>query len=456
MSEREDAQYERMTQSNVVTLILRLSVPTTLSMLMTSLYNLADTAFVGRLGTSASGAVGVVFGYMSVIQALGFMFGQGAGSVVSRALGRRDHKTANAVASTGFFLALGTGLVLSVVSLALLDPLVILMGSTPTIAPYAKTYISFILAAAPLMMASFLMNQVLRYEGKAALGMVGMMTGGILNIAGDMVFMFGLDMGIAGAGLSTALSETVSFCILLGMYLTGKSTSRLSLSTVRLDARTLFEICATGFPSLLRQGLTSITTMLLNAQAAPFGDAAIAAMSIVGRVTFFVFSIALGVGQGFQPVCAFNYGAERYDRVKSAFKATMVICEVLMAVFVAGLLVFSGELIGVFRDDPLVIEIGTRALRIQALSLLVISISMVTEMLYQSTGEKLGATVISALRGGVVFIPAIYLLSWLRGIEGIEEAQAVAYLLAVPPSVWFARRFFRKLPDVSAQGAVNQ
>ena len=447
MAEQTSSQYERMTQGRIAPLIIKLAIPTTLSMLMTSVYNLADTAFVGTLGTSASGAVGVVFGYMSIIQAVGFMIGMGSGSIVSRALGARRQDEANAVISTGFLLALAAGLALSVLSFIFIDPLVRVMGSTETIAPYAKTYISYILFAAPFMTATFTMNQVLRFEGRAVLGMVGMMTGGLLNIIGDAVLIFGFDMGIAGAGLSTCLSQIVSFCILLAMFLTGKSASKLNPRYVRLDAATISDICATGFPSLLRQGLTSYTTMLLNQQSAPYGDAAIAAMSIVGRIAFFVFSIALGVGQGFQPVCAFNYGARKYGRVRNAFRSTMVICEILMLVFVTILLLFSGNLIQVFRDDPEVIAIGTRALRVQGLGVLILPITMVVEMLYQSSGRKVGATVISAMRGGILFIPAILILAHFRGLYGIEEAQAVAYFLSIPPALLYARRFFDDLPQ---------
>lgn len=440
------SQYERMTQSRIAPLILKLSVPTTLSMLMTSIYNLADTAFVGQLGTSASGAVGIVFGFMSIIQATGFLFGQGAGSIASRSLGAHDTDEASAVASTGFVLSFAAGTVLALVSFAFLDQLIVVLGSTPTIAPYAKTYMRYILLATPFMTASFLMNQVLRYEGRAVLGMAGMMTGGLLNIIGDMIFIFGFDMGVDGAGLSTAISQAVGFSILLGMFITKRATSRISLKHVRLDGATVLDICATGLPSMIRQGLTGYTTMLLNAQASAYGDAAIAAMSIVNRIVFFVFSIALGVGQGFQPVCAFNYGAGKYGRVRKAFRATLAICEILMAVFVAALLLFSGNLVQIFRDDPEVIEIGTRALRIQGSALLVIPLSMVVEMLHQSSGKKLGASLISALRGGIIFIPALLILAHLRGLDGIEEAQAVAYVLAVPLALYLAARYFNGLP----------
>ena len=446
MARSDAAQFERMTQAPVAPLILRLAVPTTLSMLMTSIYNMADTAFVGQLGTSASGAVGIVFAFMSIIQAFGFMFGQGAGSIVARLLGQRRLEDASVTTSTAFFFALGFGVIISALSFAFLDPLIYLLGSTPTIAPYAKTYISFILMATPFMTASFAMNQVLRYEGHANLGMVGMLTGAALNIAGDLLLIFVLDMGIAGAGLSTALSETVSFCILLWMYLSGRATTRISPKLVTFDPAKVFDIVATGFPSLLRQGLQSYTTMLLNLQAAAYGDAAIAAMSIVGRIVFFVFSLALGLGQGFQPVSGFNYGARKYSRVRKAYRSAVVICECLMLGGMVVLLVFSGDLIKVFRDDPEVIAIGTRALRIQAVSLLFVPLALITDMLLQSTGHKLGATILTFLRGGIIFIPTILILAHVRGLAGIQEAQAVAWAVMFPMAMPFIASFFGRLP----------
>ena len=326
-------QYEKMTATPIPRLIATLSVPTIISMLVTNIYNLVDTAFVGRLGTSASGAVGIVFGFMAIIQAFGFMFGQGSGSIISRALGSRDTETASRTASTGCFGSFMCGAAITVIGFANIDRIVIALGSTETIAPYAKTYISFILAAAPFMAMSFTMNNILRYEGKAALGMIGLMTGAILNMAGDPIFMFAMHMGIAGAGLSTCLSQIVSFGILLGMFLTNRTESRLSLSNVSWHSIALpANIMATGFPSLLRQGLNSFTTVLLNTNAAVYGDAAVAAMSIVSRISFFVVSVGLGIGQGFQPVSGFNYGAKKYRRLREGYKTTIIMMTCVIAV----------------------------------------------------------------------------------------------------------------------------
>ena len=454
MNQSQAEQYRKMTGTPVPRLILQLSVPTVLSMLVTNIYNLVDTAFVGQLGTSASGAVGVVFGYMAILQSVGFMFGQGGGSIVSRELGAKEPDKASRTASTAFFCALFMGVFLALISLLITDPLIRFLGSTETILPYARTYIRYILFAAPFMTASFTLNNILRYEGKAAFGMIGLMTGGILNIIGDPIFMFGLHMGIAGAGLSTCLSQITSFCILISMFLRGKTTTRLSLRNFMPSLPAIGNICATGLPSLLRQSLSSIATIILNWETHPYGDEALAAMSIVSRVSFFIFSVALGIGQGFQPVSGFNYGAGRYSRVRQGYKFTIIASELLMSVVLITVTIFSGNVIGIFRDDPTVVEIGTRALRLQCAALLFLPPSMVTEMLLQSTGQKLGASLLSALRSGIFFIPILLILSSARGLSGIEEAQPLAYFITFFPALGFAFWMLnKKMPQEDAPPA---
>ncbi len=419
-------QYDKMTKTPIPRLILGLSVPTILSMLITNIYNLVDTAFVGQLGTSASGAVGIVFGFMTVIQAVGFLFGQGAGSILSRALGQRDKERASVHATAGFLSSFSTGLIVGIVGLCFLHGIVMLLGSTETIEPYAETYITYILIAAPFMCSCLTLNNLLRYEGKAALGMIGLMVGAVLNMAGDPILMFGLNMGIAGAGLSTAVSQFISWLVLLFMFLSGKTESKIGFSAMKkIRPAMVWDIVATGFPSMLRQGLNSLATVLLNAQCAVYGDAAVAAMSIVSRIIFFAFSIALGVGQGFQPVAAFNYGAGKYSRLRKGFLFTAVLAESIIVVGTTLLIVFSGSLIGLFRDDPAVIEIGTRALILQALASLALPPCMTTEMLLQSTGKRLHASLLSSLRNGLLFIPLLLILSSLRGLAGIQEAMPV-------------------------------
>lgn len=442
-----DAHYVRMTEAKVEPLIIRMAIPSIITMLVTNIYNMADTAFVGQLGTSASGAVGIVFGFMAILQALGFLFGQGSGSILARQMGKQDYEGANRTASTGIFCVGALSLLLTVICFIFLDPLVRILGSTDTIAPYAKTYISYILISAPFIVMSFSMNNLLRFEGRAVLGTIGLMTGGILNILGDAVFMFGLNMGIAGAGLSTCISQIIGFVILLSMFLRRKSQIVLSYKYFTWDLNLLGDIIGTGMPSLIRQGLSSLAVIVLNMEAAIYGDAAIAAMSIVSRVVFFVFSMSLGIGQGYQPVCGFNYGAKKYDRLRRGFRFSFLFGECAMILFASIAFLFSGSIIGVFRADPLVISIGTRALRLQLLSHLATPFNVVSEMTLQSTGRKLQASILSSLKSGVIFIPLLMILANLRGLSGIQEAQPLTNLLTLAPSIYCAMRFFKELKE---------
>ena len=443
------SQFDKMTKTPVSRLIIKLSIPAIISMMVTNVYNLVDTAFVGQLGNSASGAVGIVFGFMAVLQAIGFMFGNGSGSIISRLLGAKNTEQASKIASTGFFFTLLFGAVVAIISAFVLKPLVMLLGSTETISPYAQTYISYILVAAPFITASFTMNNLLRYEGKATLGMIGLIVGAVLNIAGDPILMFGLNMGIEGAGLSTCISQIIGFFVLLSMFLLHKTQCRLSVKLI--VPKFLPEIIGTGLPSLLRQGLNSLSTVVLNNCAAVYGDAAVAAMSIVSRVIFFTFSFALGVGQGFQPVCGFNYGAKKYDRLKTAFYFSVMLAEIIVVVMSVGLILFPGEIVRIFRDDNTVMEIGSRALVLQGIAQLFLPFCMITEMALQSVGKKLGASVLSTLRNGLFFIPLLLILSNVRGLSGIQEAQPLAVTLAVIPSAILAVRFFRELPKNTEQ-----
>lgn len=438
-------QYVKMTETPIEKLVATLAIPTVISMLVTNIYNLADTAFVGRLGNSASGAVGIVFGYMSILQAVAFMCGQGAGSIMSRSLGHKDSETASKYSSTGFFLSFGLGALIGLFSFLFLDLLITSLGSTETIKPFAKTYIIWIILAAPFLTGSLTLNNLLRYEGRAKLGMCGLMTGAVLNIAGDGVLIFGCKLGIAGAGIATAVSQTISFCILLWMFLSGRTQTKISFSCLDFRGKTILNIVETGFPSLLRQALNSVATIVLNASSASYGDVAVAAMSIVSRINFFMMALAIGIGQGFQPVSAFNYGAGKYKRVRKAFWFTFGLSEVILVAIVIPVGIWAEPIVKLFRDDAQVVAYAVRALRLHCMTLTLVPICMVTEMGFQSMGAKLLASVASSLRSGLVFIPAILILSGLRGMAGIQEAQPVAFVISFFISALFSMKFMNIL-----------
>ncbi len=441
-----EKQYKFMTETPVGRLIIKLGIPTTISMLVTNIYNMADTYFVGTLGTSASGAVGIVFGLMAIIQAVGFMFGHGAGSIVSRKLGAKDNDTANNVATAAFFASIVSGVVITVLGIVFSEQLLRLLGSSDTILPYAEKYGFWILLSAPIMMASFVLNNILRYEGKASLAMIGLTIGGGLNIFGDWLLVKVFPLEISGAGISTAVSQTVSFSILLSMFLMGKTQSKISIRYLKKGLPELKNIIFTGLPSLTRQGLSSVSTMLLNRTAGFYGDAAVAAMTIVNKICFFIFAVGLGIGQGFQPVSALNYGAKKYKRVKKGFLFTWGVGEAFLAVLAIVGLFFSGSLVGIFRDDPKVIEIGSFALKAQLIALFFQPLSICCNMTFQSIGKNKSATFLSALRSGVVFIPVLLLLTKYFGLVGVQVSQTVADIATFFISVPFMISFFRNLP----------
>ena len=443
--DRSALQFRRMTETPIPQLVLSLAAPTILSMLITSIYNLADTFFVGQISTSASGAVGVVSSLMAIIQALGFMLGHGAGTIISRSLGSRDTTAATRFASTSFFTALVFGVVLAVAGLGTLPHFMMLLGSTETILPHACAYARPILIAAPLMISSLVMNNILRYEGKASFAMIGLVTGGVLNIALDPLFMFVFGLGTAGAGIATALSQSISFCILLSMFLRGKTVSQFRLSAVTREARDFGRILLGGAPSFGRQGLNSIGGMLLNLAARSYGDAAVAGMSIVSRIFMFIISVAIGVGQGLQPVASFNYGARKYRRVRQAAIFTIEAAFCMLVVLVGLCWVNGDALIRLFRDDLAVTAVALPAFHYQCLAMLLQPIIVVANMTFQSVGASGRATFLACCRQGVFFIPLILILPRTHGLFGVEICQPIADVLTFLVSLPFLIAFLQQL-----------
>ena len=443
--DRTAQQFRKMTETPIPKLILSLAAPTILSMLITSIYNLADTFFVGQISTSASGAVGVVSSLMAIIQALGFMLGHGAGSIISRSLGSQNTKAATRFASTSFFTALTFGLILAAVGLTTLPHFMMLLGSTETILPHACAYARPILIAAPLMMSSLVMNNNLRYEGKASFAMIGLVTGGVLNMVLDPVFIFGFGLGTAGAGIATALSQSISFCILLSMFLRGKTVSQFQLSAVTRSPAEFGTILMTGLPSFGRQGLNSIGGMLLNIAARSYGDAAVAGMSIVSRIFMFIISVAIGTGQGFQPVAGFNYGARKYRRVEKACVFTMCASFCFLSVIIAACWFNAEALIKLFRDDPEVTAIALPAFRYQCFACFLQPVIVAGNMLFQSIGKSGRATFLACCRQGVFFIPLILTLPRMFGLLGIEICQPIADVLTFVVTVPFLFPFLHQL-----------
>lgn len=444
-SESEERQFRRMTETRMPRLIFSLAAPTICSMLISALYNMADTYFVSKLGTSAAGAAGIVFAMMAMIQAVGFTLGMGSGSLASRALGRQDRAAADVFASSAFFMAVGFGGILAVFGLLFNRQLMSLLGATPTILPFARDYAQWIFFGAPIMCCSFVMNNLLRAEGRALFSMIGLGFGGILNMALDPLFIFQFGLGISGAALATLLSQCVSFGILLSFFLAGKSVMTIALSKVSRRFEVYAEILKNGFPSFCRQGLASVTTVALNVSAAAYGDAAVAAMSIVGRIFLLILSALLGFGQGFQPVAGYNYGAKRYDRVREAYFFCLRTGTLWLTCAGAISFVFAPEIMLFFRDDREVIEIGAFAFRAQCVALPLQALIVITNMLFQSLGKALEATILALCRQGIFFLPLIAILPRLFGLTGIQITQTVSDVFSAMCAVPFLIVFFREL-----------
>ena len=426
----KEEKYRQMIETPVNRLIPRLAVPTIISMLVTSIYNMADTFFVSQISTSASGAVGVMFSAMSMIQAIGFTLGMGSGNHISRSLGNRDEERAGVFAATAFYTAAIIGTAILVFGTLFSRQLVFFLGATQTIAPYAQDYARYILIGAPFMMTSFVMNNILRSQGNAVFAMVGITVGGILNMILDPLLIFGLDLGISGAAIATMVSQIISFCILLYQCNARPDCIKIQLSKFRPSGKVYGEILHAGLPSFCRQGLASAAAVILNFAAGPYGDAAIAAMSIVTRFMMFINSSLIGFGQGFQPVCGFNFGAERYDRVLEAFWFCVKVAVIMLTVF--GIVSFgiSRPIITAFRREDLqVIEIGTLALRLQLLTMPFQAWVIMVNMLTQSIGYGFRASLVAMGRQGLFLIPALLIFPKLFGILGLQMAQPIADML---------------------------
>lgn len=448
--EKENQQYIKMTETKISSLVSSLAVPTIVSMLITSIYNVADTFFVSKLGASASGAIGIVFSLMAIIQAVGFTLGQGSGSVISRLLGEQKNKEADKIASSGFVVSIGFGGVLLVFGLIFLEDLMKLLGSTETILPYACEYGRYILLAAPIMAASFVLNNILRAEGKAKLAMIGITCGGILNMILDPIFIFVFDFGVSGAAIATALSQCISFFILLSHYIRKRTILTLRVTNASKELAVYLKIIKNGLPSFCRQGLASVSTVALNLNAAIYGDAAVAAMSIVGKIFMMIFSMLLGFGQGYQPVVGYNYGAKKYDRVREAFFFTLKVGICIMTTL--GLLgfVLARTIMGWFiSDDKEVIAIGVRAFRAQCMVMPLMPLGVVCNMTFQFIGKAWRATFLSTTRQGIFFLPFILILPKFLGITGVEITQPVADLCNFFCCIPFAISFLRSLPKVN-------
>ncbi len=458
-----EKHYIKMTQTPVAKLVVLLGIPTTVSMLITNLYNLADTYFVGTIkNPSAQGAIGVLFTLQSIIQAVAFMLGHGSGSYVAKELADKNIDKASRYISSAFFLGGVFGFVFMAIGLATLTPFMRLLGSTETILPYAKDYGMWVIISCPFLVCSLILNNCLRYEGKAFYAMIGLVSGAVINVAGDYLFISVLNMEVFGAGLSTAISQTISFVILLVLYIK-KAQSKISFKHISRDIKLYLAVCKVGLPSLIRQGLNSISSGLLNNLSKIYGgkvglaDEVIAAMSVVNRCSSFIMCIGLGISQGLQPVASFNYEAKKYARVKRALIVTVVIGFLTVLCICTPVFIFADKVIWLLQKSQTVIDIGAPALRYATLGLIFVPLFTPVNMLYQSIRKAWTASLLSLLRNGLTFIPILIVTTSIWGILGIQISQPIADALTGLISLPFIIHFLKTTPSIDeADGTSEQ
>lgn len=438
-------KYTFLTQAPVHRVIGAMAIPTIISMLLTSMYNLVDTFFVGKINTQSTAAVGVVFSVMFFIQAFSFFFGNGSGNYISRQLGAQNTKDAEVMASTGLFYTLVFSLIVMLLGWFFLEPISILLGSTPTILPYTRQYLGISLLGTPFIMGTFCINNQMRFQGFTKYSVYGAISGSIINCLLDPVFIFGFSMGVSGAAVASVIGQICGFVILLIMS-QKEGVIHYTHRRISFEGRFVKEIIAGGTPSISRQGLASVSTIALNSVAGNYGDAAIAAMSIVTRISMFIFSVIVGLGQGFQPMCGFCYGAKLYDRVKEGFWFSTKIGTLFLLFWSVVLIIFSSEVVSLFRDDPDVIAIGIPALRYQMIIFPACSFMMMANMMMQTCRKTIRANILAASRQGLFFIPLIFVLPYFYGLFGVEICQAVSdiiSLIVTIPIVWSAFKEMR-------------
>ena len=444
-----EEKYEEMTQTPVRRLVLRMAVPTTLSMMVTSFYNVVDAAFVGHLSTESTAGIGVAFAYMIVIQALGFFFGHGSGNYISRQLGARNHDTASTMAAVGFFTPLLIGLAMTFLFIGHLNTLAHLLGATPTVIPYAAEYLRYIVLATPFMMSSLTLNNQLRLQGNARLGMIGLVSGAVLNIGLDALFIPCFGWGVTGASLATAISQFL--CWLLLLWGTAQPSSvHIHFRNFHPSWRAYYEILMGGLPSLCRQVFNCTAAICLNyasaRYAAPGCEAStVAAFTVVSRTMTFAFSFVLGINQGFQPVTGFNYGAKRYDRVRQSYHFTVRFTTLLLLVISSTGYLLAPDIIRLYRDqDPVMLAIGIKALRYQCLAFTFVGLQTTTNMLFQVIRMPLQSVIISIGRQGIFFLPVLFILPHYIGLQGILLTQPIAdvatCLFSIPFALWIDRK----------------
>ena len=447
-SGRWSSQYERMTAQPVPSLVLELGGPAVVSFLISTVYNMADTFFVAQIGTEAVAAVGISYSIMEMISSFGYLFGTGAGTLIGMRLGAKEKEEAARIGTTSFVTWLVLGALIGGAGIAFLEPLMRFLGSSNAVLPYAKQYAFWILAAFPIMGGDIVLSSFLRSEGKMKESTLGIGTGGILNIVLDPLLIIVLNMGIAGAAVATALSQLISFGILMFFFLSGRTDTRLAPRWFTFKPGVYRDTVVTGLPSLCRHGILTLATIAMNTCAGTYGgDVLIAALTIVNKVISFIQGIIKGVFQGAQSIYSYNKGAERYDRVRQAYRFSLCFNLVLIAVISAVVTFTAGGIIGLFRTgEPQIQRIGTYALIVQSWSLLLMPFNFASSTLLQCVGEPGKSAVLAMLPQGVLYIVFLFVLPRFMGADGVIWAMAAGQGLGMLITLPVMVNFFRRIP----------
>ena len=444
----DQSDERRMTEAPIPALILSLTLPSVLMMLTTSAYNVADAFFVSSLGTGATGALGCLFPLTAMIQTVGFTLGMGAGSLISRRLGEQKEEEASALASSAFFLALLASALLCAAGLVFIRPLTHLLGATEELFEETVRCVRWLLIAAPLLILSFVLSNLLRSEGRTDLALWGMGLGSLLNIALDPFFIYPLGLGAAGPAAASVCSQAAACLLLLLFFRHRRTVIRLRLRQISRHPADYGSILLTGLPSLFRQGLAAVAAILLNRQAGVYGTEAIAAMGVVNKIFMVFFSVSLGLGQGYQPAAGYNYGAGRPDRLRKALLFTLWIGVALLTLLAALLFWLAEPLLRLFTPDASVLAIARPALRALCLVLPLIPPSTLANLTCQAVGRPWLASLLAASRQGIFFLPLILWLPRWLGLTGVQIAQAGADLLTFLSCLPFLIIYLHRLSSI--------
>ena len=442
-----DKRTRLMGEAPIPKAVMKIAIPAIIGMLVMAIYNLVDTLFVSRLGTSATGAVTVAFPLFMLVAAIGLTFGIGSGSYISRMLGAKKTDEVNRAASTAFYLTIATGLIFSILGMIFIEPLLNAFGATETIMVHAKDYVFILLGVATIQMSNMTMNNMLRSEGSAFISMAGLAVGALLNIALDPIFIFVFDMGVAGAAVATAISQGISFIILIQYYTRHKSIARIKIKLITLKKYLLGQIMKIGLPTFLRQTLQSVAAALLIVAARKYGDSAIAAVGIFNRVIFMSLGVVFGFGQGFQPVAGYNFGAHQFGRLRESIKFSIIVTTIFCFLSAIIFFIFSSQILMAFNADSETKRIGVIAFRYFSFMLPFLGFSVIITVLFQAMGHGTAALILSIARQGVFYIPLILILPQIFNLNGIFMSQPIADFLTMIVTIFFARKVFAEIKE---------